>query len=280
METVKRKDIATYRLPYGEVFVNKHSSERNWRTANENLVLLTEAGSNLHGISVGGDDRDMIGVCIEPPEVMLGTQRFEQYEYRTQPVNHRSGAGDIDLSVFGLSKFVRLLINGNPSHLLPLFAPQDKTLAITWPGQMLRDNAHLFLARDHAPKFLGYLNNQRNRMLGESGGAPNRPELVEKYGYDTKFASHALRIAMQGAQLMRIGELVLPMHKHERNYLIKVRNGEYTMGEVLAKLGKLEQELDNAARYTTKLPSSVDHDYINEWLVDVYERWWDMGKAG
>src|SRR5580693_7307639 len=105
----------TYQLPYGEVFKNRHSGERAWRTASKNLILMSEAGSRLHGINVGGDDQDLQGVCIEPPEVMLGTQRFEMYEYRTQPIGVRSGENDIDLQVYGMAKWVRLICDGNPT---------------------------------------------------------------------------------------------------------------------------------------------------------------------
>lgn len=174
----------TYQLPYGTAFKSPHSGERNWRTANQNLILLSEAGSRLHGINIGGDDQDLQGVCIEPPEVMLGTQHFELYEYRTQSMGARSGEGDIDLSCYGMAKWVRLICDGNPSHLLPLFAPNDKILAIGEAGQELRNNLKLFLAKDHAQKFLGYLNSQRMRMLGQKSQRTNRPELIEKYGYD------------------------------------------------------------------------------------------------
>lgn len=278
METVKRAEHSTYRLPFGEVFVNKHSGERNWRTANENLVLLTEVGSLVHGINVGGDDQDLQGICVEPPEVMLGTRPFDQYDYRSKPVNVRSDAGDLDLQVFGLSKWVRLATAGNPTVLLPLFAPPTKVLATTWVGDKLRADKHLFLAKAHAQRFLGYLNQQRRHLVGELSPRVNRPELVEKYGYDTKYASHALRIAMQGIQLMRIGDLILPMESHQRRYLIKVRKGEFTLGECLAKLGRLEEELLTAAQYSTCLPDRVDDDYINDWLVETYQAWWDQKR--
>lgn len=264
----------SYELPRNSATHTPHTGEREWRTANENLILLTEVGSRLHGTSVGGDDQDLQGVCIEPPEVMLGTQNFELYEYRTQPQGQRSGQDDIDLSVYGMAKWVRLIINGNPSHLLPLFAPESEIFAIGWPGRELRENAQLFLAKSHAEKFLGYLNNQRMRMLGQKSQRTYRPELIEKYGYDTKFAAHALRIAMQGAQLMRLGRIVLPMLAHERRFLVQVREGRYTQGEVLKKLGALEAELMSAAKYSATLPERVDNDYINNWLVDVYSRYW------
>jgi predicted nucleotidyltransferase len=265
----------SYRLPFPSVAETPHTTERHWRTANENLILLTEVGSRLHGIQVGGDDADMQGVCIEPPRVMLATDDFQLYEYRTQPVGVRSGEGDIDLNVYGLAKWARLIMNGNPTHLLPLFAPPDKTFAITEIGQELRENAHLFLASSHADRFLGYLQRQRERMLGNLAQRTNRPELVEEYGFDVKFASHALRIAIQGIQLMRIGKIVLPMLPEHRKYLVDVRQGKYTMGEVLKKLGSLEEELLAAGKYTTKLPARVDEDFVNDWLVGVYRKHWE-----
>ena len=40
----------------------------------------------MHGLSnPGTDDRDEMGVCVEPPEYLLGFQRFEHFVYRTQP---------------------------------------------------------------------------------------------------------------------------------------------------------------------------------------------------
>lgn len=263
----------TYELPKNTVFHSKHSGEREWRTANQNLNLLAEVGSRLHGNSIGGDDQDLQGVCIEPPNVMLGVSQFELYEYRSQPMGVRSGDGDIDLSVYGMAKWVRLIIAGNPSHLLPLFAPEAHVFHMDWPGEELRANRRLFLAREHANRFLGYLNRQRERMLGNLSQRSNRPELIEKYGYDTKFASHALRIAIQGAQLMRTGEIPLPLEPLQRRYLTDIRLGHYTQGEVLKKLGELENDL-MSARDTSQLPERVDTDYVNYWLVDVYKRWW------
>lgn len=263
-----------YQLPQDSQTHTPHTGERNWRTANENLILLTEVGSGLHGVTTGGDDQDMQGVCIEPPNVMLGVNKFDLYEYRTQPQGERSGKGDLDLNVYGMAKWVRLIIAGNPSHLLPLFAPPEFTYHIAWPGEELRENRNLFLARDHANRFLGYLNRQRERMLGQRNQRTNRPELVAQYGYDTKFAYHCLRIAIQGIQLMRTGEIHVPMYGHERKFLTDVRLGKYTQSEVLKKLGALESDLMSASKYSSNLPERVDTDYVNDWLTNVYRRWW------
>src|SRR4051794_34274123 len=87
-----------------------HSLERDLARAREiaerGLILRTTVGSVVHGLSnPGTDDRDEMGVCIEPPEYLLGFHRFEHFVYRTQPEGHPSGPGDLDLVVYGLRKF-------------------------------------------------------------------------------------------------------------------------------------------------------------------------------
>lgn len=260
-------------LPFPSAHTTAHTTERCWRIAEDNLVLLTEVGSRLHGTTVDSDDADRQGVCIEPPNVMLGVQPFELYEYRTKPQGVRSGPGDLDLSVYGMAKWLRLIIRGNPSHLLPLFADEDHVYVTSWVGEELRVHRDLFLARDHARRFLGYLSQQRQNFVTTRN---NRPELIEAYGYDTKTAYHALRIAMQGIELMRDGVIQLPMDSHPRQYLIDVREGKYTQGEVLEKLGRLESELLYAAEHTVRLPERVDMDYVNNWVTKIYRKWWEQ----
>src|SRR3990167_4638952 len=99
-------------------------------------ILRTEVGSTLHGISDGwSDDIDQMGIAIENSNCITGLQTFEQYIYRSAEDNQlpqgkyktspRSQAGDLDLCIYGLKKWMRLATQGNPSILLPLFAPED-----------------------------------------------------------------------------------------------------------------------------------------------------------
>lgn len=56
------------------------------RVAVDGLILRRLVGSTLHGLAnPGTDDRDEMGVCIEPPEYLLGLRRFEHYVSQTQP---------------------------------------------------------------------------------------------------------------------------------------------------------------------------------------------------
>ncbi|HZC69254.1 MAG TPA: nucleotidyltransferase domain-containing protein [Jatrophihabitans sp.] len=117
-------------LPPG--FDHPHASELGRRVSERGLILRTEVGSGVHGTAVAGqDDRDEMGICLEPPQFVTGLARvpagvtadhafvaFEQYERHTawdQPggVLNRSGAGDLDIVVYSARKCTcRRLISG------------------------------------------------------------------------------------------------------------------------------------------------------------------------
>ena len=254
-------------------FRTPHTTEWHRKIAEDNLILLSQVGSGLHGVATDGDDRDEMGICIEPPECVIGLKRFEQYEFRTQPVGHRSGAGDLDKTIYSLRKYATLAATGNPTVLMILFAPESELVTTHWPGRDLRERRDMFLSKEAGSRFMGYLNRQRARMLGELSQRTNRPELVEKHGYDTKFAYHALRLAIQGSELMEYGIITLPMKENDRQYLLNVRNGLIAKKDVLEGLAEINHELICATTHS-HLPDHPDYDKINEWLVQTHLDWW------
>jgi hypothetical protein len=261
-------------LPYGDVYRSPHSGRRQYEVAQRGAILITEVGSGLHGVTEEKhDDRDEMGIAIEPPEVMLGLDDFALYEYRTKPLGVRSGPGDLDLNIYGLQKWIELGAAGNPTKLLPLFAPEDKLTRVRWPGYDLRERAHMFVSRSAGQRFLGYMQRQRARMIGSLNQRTNRPELIAEFGFDTKFAYHALRIGLQGTELMRTGRITLPMTADHREYLLAVRRGEQSKGMVLERLGRIEAELVRSID-ETDLPEFPDHKAITAWLCHVYPAWW------
>ena len=178
--------------------------------AEQGMVLRVQVGSGVHGTSISGqDDRDEMGLCLEPPQFVTGlarvpngtgglgpSVRFEQYERHTawdRPggVANRSGAGDLDVIIYSARKWGRLALAGNPTVLLVLFVPDEEVVFRNQAGAELADNAHRFVSRLAAGRFLGYLKAQKAAMTGQAGAHTNRPELVGEYGYDTKHAMHA-----------------------------------------------------------------------------------------
>jgi hypothetical protein len=243
-------------------------------------ILRTVVGSGVHGIAIEGtDDHDEMGVFVEPPDRLLGVgPAAEHYVYRTQPEGARSGPGDTDLVVYSLRKYLRLAIKGNPTALLPLYAPPDATLIRTELGDELRALAPALLSREAVRRFLGYLGAQRERLMGRGrqGRLPNRPELVDRFGYDTKYASHALRLAYQGREVLRHGRLTLPMPADERAHVLRVKRGDAgPLDGVLRDIAALEAETVAALDAgDTPLPERPDLATVSAWSVAAHRRHW------
>ena len=244
--------------------------------AEPNTVLRGLVGSTVHGLHLeGSDDRDEMGVCIEPPEYVVGLQRFEQWTYRTQPEGKRSGPGDLDLTVYSLRKWVRLAANGNPTVLLLLFVPEEHLVVNTPIGRVMRMTLPGLLASKRAgAAFLGYLTQQKERLLGTRGQLRvTRTELVERYGFDTKYAMHMLRLGYQGVEYLTTGQLSLPMREPERSLVMSVRRGDVPLGDVLTSVAELEASL-RGLQQTAELPDEPNREMLDSFLTQTYLNYW------
>jgi uncharacterized protein len=252
----------------------KHDTPENRAIADAHTILRVQVGSGLHGIAIPGtDDRDEMALVCEPPEYVIGLRKFEQYEYRTQLNHVRSGPGDLDFIAYSLHKWAKLAATGNPTLLLLLFAPDSEVLHAEWPGHSLRAQRSMFISRGAGDRFIGYLERQRDRMLGILSQRTNRPELVALHGFDTKFGAHAVRLGIQGVELLSTGKITLPIPHPDRAYLIGIREGKHSKDEVLAVIEMLREKLVEL-RATSELPEHADYDRINRWLPEVYRQWW------
>lgn len=281
-------------LPAG--YPHPHASEQARRIAEDGMILRVQVGSGVHGTSISGqDDRDEMGLCLEPAQFVTGLARvpngtrgegssvvFEQYQRHTAwdrlgGLANRSGAGDLDVIIYSARKWARLALNGNPTVLLVLFVPDEEVVFRNAAGAELVDNAHRFVSRLAAARFLGYLAAQRGAMTGGNGAHTNRPELVAAHGYDTKFAMHALRLGIQGVELLTKGRITLPVPQPHRDYLRSVRRGEVPLSEVLAAIDEADARLV-ALRDAAQVPEQPDRAWVDDWLHRSYLEFWESGR--
>jgi hypothetical protein len=252
------------------------------RVAASGMILRVMAGSAIHGTSIGGSDRDEMGVCVEPPQTVVGLKRFEQYQFRSQPQGVVSGPGDLDLTIYGLRKYAALAAQGNPTILSLLFTRDEHTLYATGIGDDLRQRRAMFLSRQAGARFRGYLESQRRGLMGlRSGGSRNqgRSDIREKYGFDTKFAAHMVRLGLQGVELLATGEISLPVPEPDRTWLLELRRGEHTKQEALARAEHLEHQIDGLMRSDeSPLPEQPAWDDINDWLAAVHRQHWGWDR--
>lgn len=261
------------------------------------MILRVQVGSGVHGTAIGGqDDRDEMGICLEPAAYVTGLAQvprgisgeseidFEQYQRHTawdRPggTANRSGAGDLDVVVYSARKWCRLALAGNPTVLLALFVPDEEVVFRNAVGVELVDNAYRFVSKLAAARFIGYLRAQRAAMTGEVKSRTNRPELVAEHGYDTKFAMHALRLGVQGEELLTTGHITLPVPEPQREYLRSVRRGEVGLADVIASIDSADARLIELADSST-VPDEPDRPWVDGWLHRSHLTYWaDTGGA-
>jgi hypothetical protein len=247
------------------------------RLARRGMILRVLVGSSVHGTAIEGtDDRDEMGVCIEPPTHVIGLSQFKHYSFRTQPEGVCSGPGDLDLVVYGLRRYVGLAAQGNPTVLLPLFVPEWAVEYENDFGKRLRSYASLFVSKAAGERFSGYLHSQRQGLLGlRSGGSRNqgRADIREQYGFDTKFAGHMVRLGVQGVEFLTTGKITLPMPEPWLTWIRDLRVGKHTKEEALEAAEDLEHQIE-AILDTSELPERPDRDRVNGLLVRMYTDAW------
>jgi len=249
----------------------------------ERTILRGLVGSTAHGLHVddGTDDRDEMGVCIEPLASMIGQSEFEQYIYRTAAEREGkhdapSKAGDLDLTVYSLRKWTRLALHGNPTVMMMLFLPPELCVTHTAIGSELQNLAPHFVSREAGQRFLGYLTAQKQRLLGERGGhhGVHRSHLVEKYGYDTKYAMHMTRLGFQGVEFLKTGRMTLPMAEPVRSWIRSIRVGGVTEQDVLTRVGELELELKDLIDGPSAIPQKANADPVWQFVRERYMEFW------
>ncbi len=218
-------------------------------------TAVVEVGSTAHGTAEAGHaDFDIGVVWIEQPhQVFALSQPKQKRMYRTAAEGERSGPGDIDANVYTLRAWLQLAAKGNPSILQMLWCP---VLEADERWTALQGISDAFIGRHLLGPYRGYMKSQVERLVGRKGGghgrrgSGGREELVEKYGYDTKFAMHAARLGIQCQELLETGRLNLPITGPSGEWLRDVRHGKVefdawfeTVIAIDAKLGSTDWDV-------------------------------------
>jgi len=235
-----------------------------------NLIMAFIGGSQLHGAKVQGtDDTDWYGVFIEPPEKMIGMERSEFYVFTTGGKEGGNGPRDIDLCLYSLRKWAGMAAKGNPSALHFVFArPAFDT---PWWQRILAQRG-AFASRTHLLPFVKFADDQMDRLCGRKGQKNvHREELVQKHGYDTKYAMHVIRLYLEAKEYMESGRITLPNPNVEM--LVAIRGGKYKLSEI-EEMGKQLHAEAFAAQEKSLLPESVNPDAVSKLITDIYMDFW------
>jgi predicted nucleotidyltransferase len=238
-------------------------------TPNFKLIHCYEGGSALHGARLEGKaDLDIYGVFIEPPTRMFGLTPLQHFITSTSDQEARNTADDVDICLYSLRNWATLATKGNPTALNFLFAPNQFYLRTNLWNQNIIALRGAILSRQAASHFRGFVDGQMKRLLGQGTGKHGqRKEMVEKFGYDCKAAMHAVRLMGEGIELMSTGFMTFPRPNKEN--LIAIRNGAYSVDHISAMVSSLMNELDDAEAHSP-LPATPYRGAVSSILTEMY----------
>lgn len=237
-------------------------------------ILRVEVGSTLYGTGLPGhEDHDEMGIYVEGPKSTIGFGSKPHYVWRSAGDDTtRSQPHDTDLACYSLRKWMGLALNGNPSVLMVLFAPPDKVIRTTPLGDELRRHHSWFASKQAGKAFLGYMQQQRQRMTGERGRA-GRVRIMPNGVVDWKYAMHMIRLGHQGYEFLTSGKVTLPMDSATANMLRAVRRGEVPFEDVILASESLENAVKTMLT-SGPLPDKPMYETAEEFCVNAHLKMW------
>jgi predicted nucleotidyltransferase len=212
-----------------------------------NSHYLTIMGSHAYGVADTSvkakiPDYDVYGWGIPPKEMIFphlsghilgfgpSPPSFEQWQkHHILDQDALGGAGkEWDFQIFNIVKFFELCRQNNPNMIDSLFTPENCVIHCTRIGRMVRDKRKLFLSKECFVKFRGYAASQLKKM-NDKNPEGGRREIIEKHGYDVKFAYHIIRLYDECEQILLQGDIDL---QRARETMKAIRRGDWTAEEV------------------------------------------------
>jgi len=147
--------------------------------------------------------------------------------------------------------------------------------------KLLIDKRLPFISAKGDNVLVGDLNFQKHFMLRKVkkmiaerlSKATNRKELLTKHGYDTKFASHLVRLMLEGRELLTTGCLIFPLR--ERQLILDIKLGKYKMTDVLKMAEEFEKEVENDVVHSS-LPNKPRYDEIQELTKNLLKKFFNL----
>ena len=251
----------------GNVLADYGAVAPEW--ARGRTTLLGYAGSLAHGTHIppehenGTDDVDLFAVIVQPARWYWSVSAYHQHRQHFDT----NGQG-LDVVGFDVRKFLAMAAKGNPNVHTWLWSPATGDRRDAWVGrggQILLANRERLLSQAMFGAILGYATGQFRKMRsGSTHGymGAKRKELLLRYGYDIKDASHCLRLLHMGRLLGETGNLYVRLPDPELNEVLEVKRGGWTLGRLEVRVEDLFGAFQ-AARRHSHLPEAVDAEALD-----------------
>jgi len=231
-----------------------------------NLLYQCVVGSHLYGTNVAGSDEDRLEVYKESPEQLYGVDATQNLPQKVTET--------LDTSRHWLRDYAYLLYKSNPNAFEAIWAPPEKIIEChPLFKKYILNNRGLFFGLDNLRKALfGFANAQIKKMeiySADRGAA--RKELIDKYGYDLKYANHALRLIFSLQEIVQTHELILPYSPEMCDTLRAIKSGQVSKSNFLEMYNREVKRTEQiVADNRFNLRQTPDREAINQLMVDFY----------
>lgn len=234
----------------------------------------TVMGSHAYGVEGNESDLDIYGFCIPPLDMIFPhlkgeipgfgnqIQRFNQWQQHHVKMDGKS----LDFNIYSIISYFQLCMDGNPNMIDSLFTPPNCATKLTAIANYVKENRRLFLSKKTWHTFKGFAYSQLHKMQNKSPEG-KRQDLIEKYGYDVKFAYHLVRLMLEVEQILTEGDLDL---RQNSKVIASVKRGEWEIDAVKAFFNDKEKALESVYLNST-IPHKPDQDKIKQVLLNCLE---------
>ena len=228
----------------------------------DDCVLHGFRGSVAHGTyEASSTDKDTMAICVPP----LDTHYLGLREYGsrgTKEIKHAPW----DVVIYECRKAVKLLASGNPNVFTLLWLPENLYVKVTDAGRLLLDERDTFVGRQVFYPYIGMARDQFHKMdhfekhgyMGEK-----RKALVDEFSYDTKNASHLIRLLRTLTEFLSTGHLQADRGGIDATELLDIKHGEWTLERVKTEADRLFNRAEDAFDRST-LPLKPDPGRVND----------------
>jgi hypothetical protein len=232
-------------------------------TSERRTIFKCITGSHLYGTNTPESDIDYYEVFFEPKEWYLGLKAVHD------PKGKMTVTDDVDTTRHEFRHFLRLCLAYNPNIVEVLHSPEMMTKGHI--AMLLYANRSRFVSQRSIKALVGYAIRMRADVLetwrtGKQGC--KRKSLIDQFGYDTKAASHAYRLAYAAARLSATGgrEHVVSLVNHPTLLsLVKdIRAGHCSKDKVLEMI---QDFIEVADKGVSSLPEDPDYEWANNFCI-------------
>lgn len=250
----------------------------SWLADNSAIQYEVIGGSYSYGVSGDVSDMDIVGFAIPDKKMIFPHLAGHVEGFGTRPTTNFNTwqkhhvidpkGNSVDLTIYSIVSYFELCRENNPNMIDSLFVPQRCIKHMTPVGQMVRDKRHLFLSKKVWHTFRGYADRQMHNIRTKRPEAGKRAELVEKFGFDIKYAYHILRLMDECEQILSLGDLNLERNREEMK---ACREGAFTLEEVESRAARWLETVQKAYQSST-LPVAPDESALRTLLLNCLEQ--------